>query len=178
MIEFRAREDWTASRVSLWITVLEKPNVGGSLFFDLSPEIAERLAQDLLTAVKRYRDLEAAVEKDLKPKLKEGMRIRRVSEGAEATGEIVEVTSVDWLMVRWDRVGVVSAIQSSLVEIVQEDSAPKCMTQKGCRVQLKTNRASQGTIARDNDGSNPLPVVWDGTTTISAADGQDIEVVS
>lgn len=122
MIEFRAREDWTASRIALWITVLEKPSVGASLSFDLSPEIAERLAQDLLSAVKRYRGLDASVEKDL---------------------------------------------------------APRNVRQKGCRVRLKANRSVEGVIARDNDGSDPLPITWDSSSVsaLNPFDGQDIEVI-
>lgn len=87
MIEFRAREDWTAGRITLWVMILEKPSVGASLSFDLSPEIAERLAQDLQAAVKRYRELDKDVEKALAPKAKkmweEGCPVQLKMEGSK-----------------------------------------------------------------------------------------------
>ncbi len=105
MIEFRAREDWTASRISLSVVVLEKPNVGGSLFFDLSPEIAERLAQDLLQAVKSYRDLDKRLEKDLAPKtmFQKGCKVH-MKMSAQSRGTVSEDTknTTRQIPVLWD----------------------------------------------------------------------------
>lgn len=67
-IEYRAREDWASGKITLSVMALSTPYTGASMFFDLSPEQAERLATDLQTAVKRFKDLDAAAGKDLAPK--------------------------------------------------------------------------------------------------------------
>lgn len=104
MIEFRAREDWTASRITLWVTMLEKPNVGASMSFDLSPEIAERLAQDLQTAAKRYRELDKSVQRDLAPKYRDGQRVKhRLTPAYEGTIKRQDEDNKENVYVMWDR---------------------------------------------------------------------------
>lgn len=121
MIEFRAREDWTANRITLWVTMLEKPNVGASMSFDLSPEIAERLAQDLQTAAKRYRELDKSAQRDLAPKYRDGQRVRyKLNPAYEGTIKSQCPDNAEEVYVQWDRDmhGTVLANKSMLEEII------------------------------------------------------------
>ena len=77
-IEYRARADWASNKITLSVMALSTPYTGASMFFDLSPEQAERLAVDLQTSVKLFRDLESAAQQDLAPRTiyQKGCRIR------------------------------------------------------------------------------------------------------
>ncbi len=69
-IQIRAYEDWTLSRICISAYAFGSPDKGAAVHLDLTPDQAERLAAQLTESVKRYRDLDAAAEKDLAPKKK------------------------------------------------------------------------------------------------------------
>lgn len=104
-IEIHAREDWTANRITLHVFASGTPYTGAQIYVDLSPEQAERLASQLLEQVKRFRELDKGVEKDLAPKsmFRKGCRVRmKIGGKAHGTVAVDTTTNSTQIPVVWD----------------------------------------------------------------------------
>lgn len=156
-IEIHAREDWTANRITLHVFASGTPYTGAQIYVDLSPEQAERLASQLLEQVKRFRELDKGVERDLKPKFAPGTKVRHKASHHE--GVVLDLKSdiPGYIVVRFPDAGCCSESPDGL-EIIPE----RTVFHKGCRVRLKINHHVQGVTVNDV----PLhaigtPVLWD-----------------
>lgn len=165
-IEIHAREDWTANRITLHVFAAGTATAGAQIYVDLSPEQAERLAKQLLEQAKRYRELDAAAEKDLGPKFapRTTVRLRSGLPGCERG--IVSGTRADdgYVVVDWSRPGYPGGVGSTGekpedLEVIE--ASPKTTFQEGCRVRMSGSKSITGIVTQASQ-NGVVEVQWDG----------------